>query len=135
MFAAATTSAATMARDTPAAIQRRRTTISAQRVHARLALSSVRRCGQSSRRPHFASTTGSSVSATAVLTSGISMPPYPTLRRNGRGRATRASRPIATVVPLNTTARPDVSIARWIASSPVRPCASSSRQRTTISNA
>ena len=100
--------------------------------------SPCRRCaGAASRaaRPTFASTTGSSVIATAVLTSGISMPPYPTLRRKGRGSATSASRPIATVVPLNTTARPDVSIARWIASSPVRPCASSSRQRTTISSA
>ncbi len=38
----------------------------AQRVQARLALSSVRRCGQSSRGPTFASTTGSSVIATTV---------------------------------------------------------------------
>jgi hypothetical protein len=59
----------------PAANHRRRETISAQRVQARLALSSVRRCGQSSRWPTFASTTGSSVSATSVETSGISMPP------------------------------------------------------------
>jgi hypothetical protein len=37
-------------------------------------------------------------------------------------------------MPLNSTARPAVSIARWTASSPVRPCVRSSRQReTTIS--
>ena len=41
---------------------------------------------------------------------------------------------MATVMPLNTTARPAVSIARCTASSPLRPCARSSRQRdTTIS--
>ena len=72
---AATTSASTTAMPTPAASQRRRATISAQRVQARLALSSVRRCGQSSREPSFARTTGSSVIATSVETSGISMPP------------------------------------------------------------
>ena len=60
----------------PAAIQRRRTTSSAHRVQALLArLSSVRRCGQSSRCPNFDSTTGSSVIATSVETSGISSPP------------------------------------------------------------
>ena len=41
---------------------------------------------------------------------------------------------MATVMPLNTTARPAVSIARCTASSPLRPWARSSRQRdTTIS--
>ena len=58
----------------------------------------------------------------------------PMLRRNGSGSATSASRPIATVVPLNTTARPAVSIARWTASSPLRPWARSSRQRETTSS-
>ena len=106
----------------------------AQRVQARLALSSVRRCGQSSREPAFASTTGSSVMATSVETSGISMPPKPIERRNGSGSAISASRPMATVMPLNTTARPAVSIALCTASSPLRPCERSSRQReTTIS--
>ena len=68
--------------------------------------SSVRMCGQSSRGPSVESTTGSSVIATAVETSGISMPPYPIERRNGTGSANSANRPIATVSPLNTTARP-----------------------------
>ena len=45
-----------------------------------------------------------------------------------------ASRPMATVVPLKTTARPAVVIARRIASSPSCPCARSSRQRTTSSS-
>ena len=59
----------------PNASQRRRVIAVAQRVQARLALSSVRRCGQSSRGPSFASTTGSSVIAASVETSGISSPP------------------------------------------------------------
>jgi len=41
----------------------------------------------------------------------------------------------ATVVPLKTTARPAVSIARCTAASPSRPWARSSRQRTTTSSA
>ncbi len=56
------------------------------------------------------------------------------LRRNGTGSAIIASRPIATVVPLKTTARPAVSIARCTASSPLRPWARSSRQRETTSS-
>ena len=110
-------------------------TSSAQRVHARLALSSVRMCGQSRRGPSVESTTGSNVIATAVETSGISMPPYPIERRNGTGSANSANRPIATVSPLNTTARPADSIARTTASSPSCPCARSSRQRETTSSA
>ena len=132
---AASTSAARMSAAPPAASQRWRTIPCAQRVQARLALSSVRRCGQSRRRPTELSTTGSRVSATATLTSGMSIPPYPTLRRKGSGRATSARRPIATVVPLKTTARPAVAIARATASSPWRPCARSSRHRTTTSSA
>ena len=118
----------------PAASQRRRETAWAQRVQARLALSSVRRCGQSSFAPALARITGSSVIATSVETSGISMPPYPIERRNGSGSAIRASRPIATVMPLKTTARPAVSIALCTASSPLWPCVRSSRQRETTSS-
>ena len=130
MFDAATTRAPSTTSATIADAQRRLTTASAQRVQARDALSSVRRCGQSSREPSECRITGSRVSATTTLTSGISMPPIPTLRRNGSGSATSASRPIATVVPEKTTARPAVSIARTIASSPSCPWARSSRQRT-----
>ena len=75
MSVAASASATITAMPLHAASQRRRDTAVAQRVQARLALSSVRRCGQSSRWPNFASTTGSSVIATSVDTSGISMPP------------------------------------------------------------
>jgi hypothetical protein len=42
---------------------------------------------------------------------------------------------MATVMPLNTTALPAVSIAFCTASSPVRPCARSSRQREQTINA
>jgi hypothetical protein len=45
-----------------------------------------------------------------------------------------ASSPTATVVPLKTTARPAVAIARSIASSLEPPFARSSRQRTTTSS-
>jgi hypothetical protein len=55
-------------------------------------------------------------------------------RRKGRGSAIRASNPIATVMPLKTTARPAVSIAFCTASSPLRPCERSSRQRETTSS-
>ena len=72
---AALASATTVSSPAVAAVQRRRETASAQRVHARLALSSVRLCGQSSRGPSVDSTIGSSVIATAVETSGISIPP------------------------------------------------------------
>jgi hypothetical protein len=78
--------------------------------------------------------TGSSVIVTAPLTSGISIPPKPTLRRNGTGSATSASRLIATVVPLKTTACPAVSIARCTAASFANPAARSSRQRVTTSS-
>jgi hypothetical protein len=40
------------------------------------------------------------------------------LRRNGSGSTISASKPMPTVVPLKTTARPAVPIARMIASSP-----------------
>jgi len=59
------------------------------------------------------------VIATRTLTSGISIPANPIERRNGSGSTTIASSPIATVVPLKTTARPAVAIARTTASSPV----------------
>jgi hypothetical protein len=48
------------------------------------------------------------------------------------GSTISASRPMATVMPLNTTARPALSIARWTASSLLWPWAHSSRQRDTI---
>jgi hypothetical protein len=57
------------------------------------------------------------------------------LRRNGSGSTTSASRPTATVVPENTTARPAVPIAEITASSPSRPFSRSSRHRMTISSA
>ena len=55
----------------------------------------------------------------------------PMLRMNGTGRTTRASRPIATVIPLKTTARPAVSMAMTTASWFSRPWSRSSRQRVT----
>jgi hypothetical protein len=72
---AATTSARITAIPAPAASHRRREIASAQRVQARLALSSVWRCGQSRRGPIVARITGSRVIATTVETNGISIPP------------------------------------------------------------
>ena len=39
-----------------------------------------------------------------TLASGMSAPPTPMLRMNGTGSTMSASRPMATVTPLNTTA-------------------------------
>jgi hypothetical protein len=72
---AAKASAPITASPAAAPTQRRRATARAQRVQVRLALSSVRRWGQSRRGPSFAITTGSSVIATSVETSGINIPP------------------------------------------------------------
>ena len=108
---AATTSAPSTAVDATAAAQRWRTTRRAQADQARLARASRRLRGQSSLGPIVASRTGSSVTATATLTSAISRPAMPMLRRNGTGRTTSASSEIATVVPLKTTAEPACCIA------------------------
>ncbi len=72
---------------------------------------------------------GTSVRVTATLISGISMPPMPMLRMNGIGSAISASRPSATVTPLNMIARPAVLMAVRIAVSLSLPWATSSRQR------
>ncbi len=77
---------------------------------------------------------GVRLSVVATLASGISAPPIPTLRMNGTGSTTSEIRPIATVTPLNTTARPAVSIATTTASWLSRPCARSSRHRVTNSS-
>jgi hypothetical protein len=115
---------------TLAEIHRRRTTSLPHDSHARLYVVDPwrTRC-LSSRGPKEASITGSSVVAAAIATSGISIPPSPMLRRNGTGRSTSDSRPTATIVPLNTTARPAVGPAAMIASSLQRPAPRSSRQR------
>ena len=118
---------------TSAAGKRRRTVIRPQAVQKRLAFGRARR-GQSIRGPTVARITGSRVVATSTLTSGISMPPMPTLRRKGTGITTSESRPMATVEPLKTTAVPAVSIARCTAAPFSRPLARSSRQRSTISS-
>ena len=80
------------------------------------------------------SSAGSRVRTTATLTSGISMPPKPMLRRNGTGTTISATRLIATVTPEASTACPAVFIAMTTASSLSRPCARSSRQRETTSS-
>ena len=61
-------------------------------------------------------------------------PATPTLRRNGTGRTTRASRLMATVSPEKTTARPACCIACVTAVSLSTPFAASSLQRVTTSN-
>ncbi len=71
---------------------------------------------------------------TAVLTSGMSMPPMPMLRSSGTGITSRAHRLMATVPALATTACPAYSIATTTASWLSRPCARSSRQRLTTSS-
>ena len=124
-----------MTMPTVAAMTLCRTIRRAHAVHPRLALSSRRMRGQSTFLANVARNTGSRVIATSTLISGISMPAYPTLRRNGTGITTIASRPIATVTPENTTARPAVVMVRSTAVCGSYPAAHSSRQRVTISKA
>jgi hypothetical protein len=77
---------------------------------------------------------GVNVSVTSTLASGISAPPMPMLRMNGTGNTINASRPIATVTPLNTIACPAVCIATTTASWFSRPWSRSSRHRLTNSS-
>ena len=136
MFAAATTRATSTAVEATAAGQRWRTIRRAQADQPRLACASRRFRGQSNFGPIVANTTGSSVTATATLTSAINSPAMPMLRMNGTGRASSASSEIATVVPLKTTAVPAWRIAFRTAISFVTSgrCLSS-RHRTTTSSA
>ncbi len=60
-------------------------------------------------------------------TSGMTNPPIPKPRMNGNGMKSMSARPTPTAEPLNTTARPAVSIVRTIASSLALPLRSSSR--------
>jgi hypothetical protein len=84
----------------------------------------------------MARTTGRRVIATATLTSAISNPAIPKLRRNGTGRARSTRSAIATVVPLKTTAEPACVIAfRTATSLLTSPCRCSSRQRITTRSA
>jgi hypothetical protein len=71
--------------------------------------------------------TGKSVIAAATETSGISSPARPKPRMNGNGMNSMSASPIATAVPLKTTARPAVAIVRTMASSWESPFCSSSR--------
>ena len=77
---------------------------------------------------------GSRVRTADTLTSGMSMPATPMLRRAGTGTMSNASRLIATVNPDANTAWPAVFIATTTASSLLRPCARSSRHRETRSS-
>ncbi len=60
-------------------------------------------------------------------TTGMNRPPMPKPRMNGTGMASMSARPMATAVPLNTTARPAVRIVATIASGLSLPRRSSSR--------
>ncbi len=77
---------------------------------------------------------GVRVSVVSTLVSGMSAPPMPMLRMNGTGSTISASRPIATVTPLNTIALPAVCIATTTASWFSRPWSRSSRHRLTNSS-
>ena len=74
----------------------------AHRLQARLARFSCRIFGQSTRGPMPPRIAGIRVSVVSTLASGISAPPKPMLRMNGTGSTISASRPMATVTPLNT---------------------------------
>ena len=59
----------------------------------------------------------------------------PIERMNGMGRATSTARPIATVTPDSSTARPAVAMVRAVASTRSAPARISSRKRETTSSA
>jgi hypothetical protein len=83
-----------------------------------------------SSRSTMGSITGRRVRAQTTETTGIARPPTPNPRMNGSGIASSSASPIATAVPLKTTARPAVSIVRTTASergSPGPPARRSSR--------
>jgi hypothetical protein len=61
------------------------------------------------------------VTAARIDTSGIRKPPMPIETMNGTGMKRRSARPIATVSPEKTTARPAVAIVRTTASSTASP--------------
>ena len=85
------------------------------------------------RVPSSDSSAGSRVADAAIDTSGIKTPPAPIERMNGSGISSNAARPIATVVPENSVARPAVIIVVCSAASGGRPRLSSSRKRNTTS--
>ncbi len=71
--------------------------------------------------------TGRSVIAATIETSGIASPPIPKPRMNGSGMKSMSASPIPTAVPLKTTARPAVAIVFTTASSLETPSRCSSR--------
>ncbi len=119
---------------TAAATARCRTTSRPQASHGRLAELSRRSRGQSILGPMPPRMAGSNVVITATEISGMSMPPSPMLRSPGTGSTTRATRPMPTVSPENTTARPAVFIAAITAEVLSCPRARSSRHRVTTSS-
>ncbi len=123
-----------MATPTVAAIERWRTIRRAQAVQARLAWASLRTRGQSTLGPMPPSRAGSRVRLTATETTGMSIPPMPTLRSPGTGSTTRAIRPMPTVRPLSAIARPAVATAMVTAVWLSAPLARSSRHRVTSSS-
>ena len=87
------------------------------------------------RAPSTASRAGKSVIAATTETAGMSMPPIPIERMNGKGSTTIDSSPTATVVPEMITARPAWVIVSTSAVSTSSPSRNSSRKRKIISNA
>ena len=67
------------------------------------------------------------MTAATTETAGMIRPPTPNPRMNGSGMKRSSASPIATAVPLKTTARPAVAIVFTIASSRGDPRRSSSR--------
>jgi hypothetical protein len=85
------------------------------------------------RVPSSDSSAGSNVAEAAIETSGIKTAPAPIERMNGSGIRSSAARPIATVMPENSVARPAVAIVVSSACSLLSPRFSSSRKRNTTS--
>ncbi len=110
----------------------------AQTLFASRACSGPRRHGSRSasmRRPTTPSTAGRNVIAVSIATRTASAEAYPMAPSSGTRATSSASSAMITVMPANTTALPDVAMARATASRTSAPPCSSSRKRKTMNRA
>ena len=87
------------------------------------------------RRPTTPSTAGRNVIAVSMATRTASAEEYPMAPSSGTRATSSASSAMITVIPANTTALPDVAMARATASRTSAPPCSSSRKRKTMNRA
>ena len=96
---------------------------------------SLGRCKRSMARPAKPSMAGSNVKAAAITSTTAAIVPTASPWRNGSCRRKRPSKEMTTVVPANSTARPDVASAVATAWRGSRPSNSPCRYRVTMNRA